>query len=80
MCLSFVFLFVKNLAGQCHRTRPTTLGIDHHTLVNVQTRVVKPTEYIVNRIPDSDPEETECPLQRIHLSVIGTRLGWTTTQ
>ena len=27
--------------------------------VYVQPRVVKPTEYIVDRIPDSDPEETD---------------------
>ena len=42
--------------------------------VYVQPRVVKPKEYIIDRIPDSDP------LQRIHLSVTETRLGWTTTQ
>ena len=27
--------------------------------VYVQPRVVKPTEYIIDRIPDSDPEETD---------------------
>ena len=27
--------------------------------VYVQPRVVKPTEYIVDRLPDSDPEETD---------------------
>ena len=45
--------------------------------VYVQPRVVKPTEYIVDRIQKR--LMNVCPLQRIHLSVIETRLGWTTT-
>ena len=50
--------------------------------VYVQPRVVKPTEYIIDRIPDSDRKRLTnvCPLQRIYLSVIETRPGWATTQ
>ena len=48
--------------------------------VYVQPRVVKATEYIIDRIPDSDPLMSVCPLRHIPLLVIGTRLGWTTTQ
>ena len=46
--------------------------------VYVQPRVVEPTEYIVDRIQKRLINVH--PLQHIHLSVIETRLGWTTTQ
>ena len=37
--------------------------------VYVQPRVVKATEYIIDRIPDSDPEETdECMRSEEHTS------------
>ena len=46
--------------------------------VYVQPRVVRATEYILDRTPESDPEETyEC--MPIPLLVIRTRLDWTTT-
>ena len=49
--------------------------------VYVQPRVVKATEYILDRIPDPTLKRlmNVCPLLHIPLLVIRTRLDWTPT-
>ena len=55
-----MFVFGKNLAGVDNAIVPDLPLLELSTMqVYVQPRVVKPTEYIRDRIPDSDPEETD---------------------
>ena len=60
MCLSFVFVYGKSLAGLLISIVSDLPLLELITMqVYVQPRVVKPTEYIIDRIPDSDSEKTD---------------------